>query len=81
MPRYQNPLNSLNVSFPGPAGDTDTLPDKKAVARRYGICVRTVDRWMADGMVPYLRLSPRVIRFRWGDVERALDRMTVKEVK
>jgi hypothetical protein len=36
---------------------------------------------MAEGKIPYLRLAPRVIRFRWEAVERAINRMTVEEVK
>jgi predicted site-specific integrase-resolvase len=61
--------------------EPEPLPDKRAVARRYGICVRTLDRWIAEGKVPYLKLSPRVVRFRWEAVDRAVNRMTVKEVK
>ena len=81
MPRYQATDSALlQIPSPGLAG-TEPLPDKRAVARRYGICIRTVDRWMAEGKIPYLRLAPRVIRFRWEAVERAINRMTVEEVK
>jgi hypothetical protein len=84
VPRYQaTDPTILNLPSPGTAGGTEPepLPDKRAVARRYGICVRTVDRWMAEGKIPYLLLGPRVIRFRWEAVERAVNRMTVREVK
>jgi hypothetical protein len=84
VPRYISPTDPTATAKPSPgtAGGTEPepLPDKRAVARRYGICIRTVDRWMAEGKIPYLKLAPRVIRFRWEAVERAINRMTVEEV-
>ena len=41
---------------------------------------RTIDTWIAKRKVPFIRISPRMIRFNLGDVERALTRYTVKEV-
>jgi hypothetical protein len=84
VPRYIDPTKStaISKSSPGTTGGTepDPLPDKRAVARHCGICIRTLDRWMAEGKVPYFKLG-RVIRFRWEAVERALNRMVVREVK
>jgi excisionase family DNA binding protein len=41
---------------------------------------RTVDSWIAKRKVPFIRISPRMIRFKLADVEKALSRYTVKEV-
>ena len=42
--------------------------DKPEVARRLNKTVRTVDNWMARGILPYYRLG-RTIAFRWSDIE------------
>lgn len=43
-----------------------------AIALRFGVTVRTVNRWVRDGAIPYLRPSRRVVRFDLELVERAL---------
>jgi excisionase family DNA binding protein len=59
----------------------ESLPDKRAVAQRYGVSTRTVDRWVAERRVPYLRLGRRCVRFVWRDVEAALSRFKIQEIK
>jgi excisionase family DNA binding protein len=59
----------------------DSLPDKQAIAKHFGVSVRTVDRWIAEKRIPYIKFGRRCIRFRWGDVERAINRLVVQEVK
>jgi excisionase family DNA binding protein len=58
----------------------DTLPGKADIARYCGVTRRTVDRWIAERKLPYLKFGYRTVRFRWSDVNRALDRLQVKEV-
>ena len=58
----------------------EQLPRKRDVARRYGVSLRTVDRWVKDPLIPHIRFGNRCIRFRWADVERAVNRLSVKEV-
>jgi excisionase family DNA binding protein len=60
--------------------DSETLPRRRDVARRYGVSLRTLDRWVRERKIPYIQLDKRTIRFRWADVERAVERMVVKEV-
>jgi excisionase family DNA binding protein len=62
-------------------GGVEPLPDKHAVARHLKVSVRTVDRMVATRKLPFILLGERMIRFRWADVERAINRMIVKEVK
>ncbi len=52
----------------------DTKPSegfvgKTEIAKRLGKTVRTVDSWMRDGRVPFIKLG-RSVLFRWSDVER-----------
>jgi excisionase family DNA binding protein len=42
--------------------------DKAEVARRLNKTIRTVDNWMARGILPYYKLG-RTVAFRWSDVE------------
>lgn len=41
------------------------------VADRYGVSKRTARRWMSSGEVPTIRLSPRILRVREGDLDRS----------
>jgi excisionase family DNA binding protein len=50
----------------------ETLPDKHAIAKRYGVSLRTVDKWVNDRKIPYLELGTRTKRFILADVEQAL---------
>jgi excisionase family DNA binding protein len=59
---------------------SDPLPTRADIAKKFRVHERTVDRWIAAKMIPYLKIGA-CVRFRWGDVERALSRLTVKEVK
>jgi excisionase family DNA binding protein len=59
----------------------DTLPTKRDIARRYGVSLRTVDRWVSEKLIPHIRFGNRCIRFRWEAVEKAIDRLAVEEVK
>jgi len=51
--------------------DEDTLQcwNKREVARRGSVSVRTVSEWMLRGL-PYLKLSGRQVRFLSTDVEK-----------
>ena len=78
MPRILLPKDSSGrITSPANA---DTLPRKRDIAARYGVSLRTVDRWVNEKKIPYLDLGNRSIRFRWEAVERAINRLEVKEV-
>ena len=59
----------------------ESLPDKHAIAKKYNVAVRTIDRWTKDRLIPHIKLGRRCTRFKWEDVEAAVDRMTVKEAE
>jgi hypothetical protein len=49
-----------------------TLATKKELAVRYRVCVRTIDSWTAKKILPYLKFSPRLIRYPVVECDRAL---------
>jgi len=57
------------------------LPRKRDIAKRYGVSLRTVDRWVKERLIPHIRFGNRCVRFRWAAVERAVDKLVVKEVQ
>ena len=59
----------------------EELPRKRDIAKRYGVSLRTVDRWVNERLIPYIDFGYRTKRFRWADVERAVNKLTVREVK
>jgi excisionase family DNA binding protein len=54
---------------------------KRDIARRYNVSTRTVDTWIQQKKIPFLRFSRRCIRFDLAAVDRALSRFTVEEVE
>jgi hypothetical protein len=54
---------------------------KRDVANFFGVSTRTVDTWVRDHKIPYLKLSPRMLRFDLSAVAKSLDRFVVEEVK
>jgi excisionase family DNA binding protein len=53
---------------------------KRELALVIGVSPRTVDNWMAQKRIPFLRLSTRLIKFNLERVKAALARYEVKEV-
>jgi hypothetical protein len=54
---------------------------KLDVAREYNVSPRTVDYWIQQHKIPYRKFGPRLLQFDLDQVERALDRYTIKEVQ
>ncbi len=54
-----------------PAQDYET---KSQVAQRLAVSRRTIDNLMASRRLPFLRLSPKIVRFRRQDVDAYLAR-------
>ena len=53
---------------------------KRQLAHEQQVSIRTVDQWLHDKKIPVRKISPRVLRFDLDEVQRVLDRCTVKEV-
>lgn len=48
------------------------LVDSDEVARRFGVTVGTVNRWVREGVIPCIRPSRRIVRFDLQAVEQAV---------
>ena len=55
---------------------TDDLLVKREVAAKLKRSVRTVDSWMRQGKLPYIKLG-RTVLFRWADVLARLSEFRV----
>lgn len=54
------------------------LVTKPMIARRYTVCVRTVEHWIAEGRIPVVRLGRRAVRLDPVKCDRALERFEVR---
>jgi excisionase family DNA binding protein len=58
------------------------LVTKEELAKDLHVGCRTIEAWVAERRIPYIRMGHRTLRFSLADVRRALRlRWTVKEVK
>ncbi len=55
------------------ASAAEPFINKAETARRLGCGLRTVDAWMRRGIVPFYKVSKRVM-FRWSEVQAVLER-------
>jgi excisionase family DNA binding protein len=56
------------------------LLSKRQVALAIGVSLRTIDNWMAQKRIPFIRLSARLVRFNLDRVIAALARYEITEV-
>jgi excisionase family DNA binding protein len=56
------------------------LVRKRAIARYLGLSPRTIDKLVADRVIPYVRMNGQFHLFNVEAVKRAIANMTVKEV-
>jgi excisionase family DNA binding protein len=53
---------------------------KKELANELKVSLRTIDNWIRQRRIPYLRLSPRLLLFDLRKVLSALEKYEVREV-
>ena len=73
------PGNGVNANGSGQSVGRHFL-SKQELALAVGVSPRTIDNWMAQRRIPFLRLSPRLIKFNLERVKAALARYEVNEV-
>jgi excisionase family DNA binding protein len=56
---------------------SDGLLRKPELARKLSISKRTLDAWMKRGLVPFLKLGGKSVRFRLRDVLAKLDQYRI----
>jgi hypothetical protein len=69
----------LRLSAETVAG-ASSLVRKNIVAQATSVSARTIENWMRSKRIPFIRLSPRCVRFDLQRVLAALRRFEVKEV-
>lgn len=52
--------------------DAPELITADEIARHFGVTVPTVNRWVRKGLIPYVRVSRKVVRFNMSEVQSAL---------
>ena len=52
---------------------TDGLLSKRALAPKLQISTRTLDSWMKKGLIPYIKVGGKTVRFRLQDVIQKLN--------
>ena len=57
-----------NSTQPPDTANSDEILEKRELAGRLKISTRTLDQWMRDGLVPFLKIGRKTVRFRWVDV-------------
>ena len=68
-----NALTNQDGLAVGSAPVVEEYIDKVEVARRLHKQVRTIDNWMARGILPYYKIS-RAVAFKWSEIEEQLAR-------
>jgi excisionase family DNA binding protein len=69
-------MQTINHDEPGVERATDDLLVKREVAAKLKRSVRTVDAWMREGKLPYIKVGKTVL-FRWTDVLEKLNQYRV----
>jgi len=57
-------------------GASDGLLNKRGLAVKLGISKRTVDAWMKNKRLPFIKVG-KTVRFRWSDVLEKLQTFRV----
>lgn len=73
-------MNASTISNLQKSNDNpDALLTKRELAPRLRKTERTIDAWMARGLLPYVKLpGPRgAVLFRWSDVLQALEKYRI----
>ncbi len=47
-------------------------------AKYLGVAPRTISEWQSRGVIPFLKLGRKCVRFRTSDLDRAMDRFMVE---
>jgi excisionase family DNA binding protein len=56
----------------------EKLLDKGEVSEMLGVKIRTLDRWVYEKRIPYIRLTGKSVRFVPSDIRAFLEKRMVK---
>jgi predicted site-specific integrase-resolvase len=54
------------------------LLTKPSLGRRYEVSIRTVDNWMKNGIIPFVKIGRKFVRFDPDECDLAIARFKVK---
>jgi predicted site-specific integrase-resolvase len=63
---------SIKTSAPLKVPSNDKFVKKSAAAAFLGITPRTLETWRNKGLIPYIRIANRVVRYSLTDIAAAL---------
>ncbi|ODU24866.1 MAG: hypothetical protein ABS95_01360 [Verrucomicrobia bacterium SCN 57-15] len=69
--RPSQPEQLMNPSTQSTPLDQKSFVTKDVLARRYGVCDRTIEKWMKAGILIFLKVR-RVVRFHVEGCDEAL---------
>jgi hypothetical protein len=67
-----------SVSAAGSAVNDPALLNRRQLARAVNASPRSIDNWQRRRLIPFIRISPRCVRFHLPSVLTALRRFEVK---
>jgi hypothetical protein len=73
------PIPNVLVPLPG-AGNQPALLKRGQLARALNASSRSIDNWQRQKKIPFIRISPRCVRFHLPSVLAALRRFEIKAV-
>jgi excisionase family DNA binding protein len=56
----------------------EKLMDKKEMAEALGVTVKTIDKWVSEKRIPFVRITGKCVRFIWSEVQGYL---VMKEIQ
>ena len=65
------PTHADKITRQVAGADIARLLNKEQVSHQANVSLRTVDQWMKDKKIPFIKIG-RSVRFRWNAVEAAL---------
>jgi hypothetical protein len=75
-----NDAHGASVLANEAAAEVSGLVKKREVARAASVSCRSVENWMRQKRIPFVRLSPRCVRFHLPSVLAALRKFEIKEI-
>jgi predicted DNA-binding transcriptional regulator AlpA len=79
-PLPASPADQQSQLVSAAAGVGSDLLTVHQIAAKLGSSRATVDRLTKRRLIPCIRFSRKFIRYRWRDVEKALEKITIREV-
>lgn len=54
------------------------LLDKKQVAILFNVSVKTINKWVSDKKIPFIKAGVKLVRFNENELKNYIERRTIK---